>query len=328
MSDTAAKAEAKPKSGADVKIVQGRSPAYPYTSLGRALERVEQVRAAGAARGEFPPETFYKLWDMGAQSSSARQTMAALNHYGLVDYIGRGDNRKVKLSDLALKIALDKQPNSSERAAAIKEAALLPAIHSALYERFGALLPADVVLQTYLCRDMGYNEEAAKGLIDTYKDTLSYAGLDKPKEKSDTPFVDNDELADVPPYPKVGSLVQWTSNGTDQFPAPLKVIALSDDGAWLWVTGSQTAIPVKEVTVIAEPAVAPPAPPAVVAAMFATKIDEGSREEKFALKEGDVRVTYPENMSIESIEDLEAYLQVFFKKARREAGAKKVDTTN
>jgi hypothetical protein len=47
---------------------------------------------------------------------------------------------------------------------------------------------------------------------------------------------------------------------------------------------------------------------------------EKLREEKFALKEGDVRMTYPENMSIESIEDLEAYLQVFFNKARREAG--------
>lgn len=101
----------------------------------------------------------------------------------------------------------------------------------------------------------------------------------------------------------------------------------TDKKLQILLTQEKTADEIRNV--IAEPAVAPPpAPPAVVAAMFATKIDEGSREEKFALKEGDVRVTYPENMSIESIEDLEAYLQVFFKKARREAGAKKVDTTN
>jgi hypothetical protein len=47
---------------------------------------------------------------------------------------------------------------------------------------------------------------------------------------------------------------------------------------------------------------------------------QGLREQKFALKEGDVVITFPEIMSSDSIDDLDAYLQIFLKKARREAG--------
>ncbi len=85
MSDSTNKTDVKAKNPADAKIVQGRNPAYPFIPLSKALERIDTVRSAGAARGEYPPETFYKLWDIGAQSSTARQTMAALNHYGLVE---------------------------------------------------------------------------------------------------------------------------------------------------------------------------------------------------------------------------------------------------
>ncbi len=171
-------AEAK-KSDAP-KIKQGRSPAYPSINLSEAVKRAEQIRDAGATRAEMPPETFYKIWDIGPMSSAARQTMAALNHFGLVDYVGRGDERKVKLSELALKIVLDRQPESSERVVALAKAALSPAIHADLYEKYKSFLPADVVIQTYLTRDKEYNDEAAKNLIAEYKATLAYAGLAEP----------------------------------------------------------------------------------------------------------------------------------------------------
>lgn len=45
----------------------------------------------------------------------------------------------------------------------------------------------------------------------------------------------------------------------------------------------------------------------------------GRREEKFALREGDVQIVYPSDLSIDSVDDLEAYIQVFLKKIRRDA---------
>jgi hypothetical protein len=48
----------------------------------------------------------------------------------------------------------------------------------------------------------------------------------------------------------------------------------------------------------------------------------GVRKSRFALAEGDVVVTFPDNLSADSVEDLDGFWQVFIKKARREAGPK------
>ena len=53
----------------------------------------------------------------------------------------------------------------------------------------------------------------------------------------------------------------------------------------------------------------PPPPPSVLAAVNA-KPRAGVREEKFALKEGDVVISFPEGLSTDSVEDLDDYIQV------------------
>lgn len=46
----------------------------------------------------------------------------------------------------------------------------------------------------------------------------------------------------------------------------------------------------------------------------------GTRKAVFALTEGDVVISFPEEMSPESVNDLADYLEIFMKKAKREAG--------
>ena len=159
------------------KLAQGRSPAYPYIALGKALERVEQVYNAGVGQNPYPPGTFYKVWDVGAKSSAARQTMAALNHFGLVDYVGRGGDREVHLSDLSLKIVQDKRPDSAERTAAIRQAALTPPIHQKLYDKFPPPMPDDVFIAHFLISESRFNDSAAKFVMKEYADTISFAKL-------------------------------------------------------------------------------------------------------------------------------------------------------
>lgn len=48
---------------------------------------------------------------------------------------------------------------------------------------------------------------------------------------------------------RVGDLVQWESQGALQFPKPLRVRMVSDDGQWIAVEGSKTGIPMNEVIV-------------------------------------------------------------------------------
>jgi hypothetical protein len=54
------------------------------------------------------------------------------------------------------------------------------------------------------------------------------------------------------PEPQVGDYVQWTSDGVDQFKPARKVRQIQDRHAW--VDGSQTGIPISEVTVAEPPA--------------------------------------------------------------------------
>ena len=57
-------------------------------------------------------EAAYRVLGFKGASGASRQIVASLNYYGLLDYIGKGNDRKVKLSDLALRIMLDKMRNS------------------------------------------------------------------------------------------------------------------------------------------------------------------------------------------------------------------------
>ncbi len=45
----------------------------------------------------------------------------------------------------------------------------------------------------------------------------------------------------------------------------------------------------------------------------------GARRAVFTLDEGDVIITFPERLSTNSVDDLEEYLKIFMKKARRDA---------
>ena len=53
--------------------------------------------------------------------------------------------------------------------------------------------------------------------------------------------------------------------------------------------------------------------------MAENKLFQGARKEVFALDEGDVVLTFPENISPDSYGDLEGYLNLFLKKAKRKA---------
>jgi len=57
------------------------------------------------------------------------------------------------------------------------------------------------------------------------------------------------------PTLQVGDYVQWTSDGVDQFKAARKITQIQD--RHVWVHGSQTGIPVIEVTVVEAPAPVP-----------------------------------------------------------------------
>jgi hypothetical protein len=142
-------------------------------------------------------EAAYRVLGFKGASGASRQIVASLSYYGLLDYIGRGADRKVRLSDLALRIMLDKLPDSPERTAALREAALKPAIHAKLAEELKLPPPADVIMERFLVLDCEYSESAAATIIKVYRDSLEVAGLNNP-DKIDEPEGD---IVDPPAPP-------------------------------------------------------------------------------------------------------------------------------
>ena len=153
-----------------------RSPAYPYIALPNALEKAAvlwQVEGRHAAAVNVAMQH----WGYKEDSSTGYSCVAALKKFGLVDHEGMGDTRQVRLSDLALTILLDKDPDSDERRDALRAAALGPRIHTELWERYGMELPSDQSLKRYLVLERGFNETAVEELLDEYKQTMTFAGL-------------------------------------------------------------------------------------------------------------------------------------------------------
>ena len=166
-------AEVEEKKGA----VGGRSPAYPFIPLDKALARAEALRKAIGNKADTRVVSAMGHWGYGEKSSGGIQTAAALKHFGLIDDSGSGRDRRLKLSELALRILLDQRPDSVERKQLIQRSALLPKMHQELWERWGRDLPVDAELRHYLLLDRGFNENGAEDFIREYKATISYAGL-------------------------------------------------------------------------------------------------------------------------------------------------------
>jgi hypothetical protein len=69
-------------------------------------------------------------------------------------------------------------PDAEEHAGAIRTAALLPPIHSELWEKYGNELPSDATLEWELTKDRGFTETGAREFIPVYRDTIAYAKLE------------------------------------------------------------------------------------------------------------------------------------------------------
>lgn len=148
-----------------------RSPSFPFISLREAVDRARAFYEA-EQRNAARPETAAAHWGYSPKSSGGKQTIAALRAFGLLE----GDTL-VKLSGRALRILLDERQGSEERERLLKQAALLPPLHSRLWERYGADLPSAQTLRLSLILDEGFNENSVDDFLTEYKETLEFARL-------------------------------------------------------------------------------------------------------------------------------------------------------
>ncbi len=169
----------------DDKTPRFRSPPYPSVPLAKAIERAGALYSK-ALHHSVPIAVVAQAWNYGGKSSGLFGTIAALIHFGLLTDTGSGDKRRFQLTDSAIRIIRDPDPNSGKRQAALRAAALNPSIHSELWEKYGAAGVSgmvDVALKSYLTLDRTddggspFSDSAANELIQQYRATMTFAGL-------------------------------------------------------------------------------------------------------------------------------------------------------
>lgn len=216
---------------------QQRSPRYPSVSLPDAITAARALWAK-EKRTAVNGEVLAKAVGYKSNSGPARSLVGAMRQYGLLEKHGTG----LRLSDVAMHI-IHSAAGSKEQLLAISEAALTPELFRDLDSTHSDA--SEDAIASYLILKKGFSEGGARLAASTYKDTLSLA---KPTGQGCPPK--REDLEDpVIGTAKVGDLVQWESQGVLQFREPVRVRALSEDGAWAFVEGSETGIPIKELIV-------------------------------------------------------------------------------
>lgn len=155
---------------------RSRSPNYPAIPLPAALDRARILYTAEKGH-PTPVDTVLRHWGHRPRSGAGLVAIAALLQFGLADDEGRGATRRVRLSDLGLRIIRDDRPDSVERDALIREAALRPPIHHELLEQFEGSLPSDENLRYMLKVDRSFTDTGAHAFIKEFRNTIEFAGL-------------------------------------------------------------------------------------------------------------------------------------------------------
>jgi hypothetical protein len=215
------------------KTPRFRSPPYPALPLNRAMDRAMQLYGK-ALHHSVPISVAGNAWEYGIKSSGLFATVAALKQFGLLTDEGSGDKRRLKLTDLAIRLARYADPNSEKRRSAIRSAALAPKIHAELWEKYGAAGASgamDVVVKSYLTADRAddgeaaYSAAAADELVQEYRQTMSFSGwLD-----SNAPFAESEELLSDSSAPE--TLGQTTQDDQKSFSRPLPLASASKERA-------------------------------------------------------------------------------------------------
>lgn len=151
-----------------------RSPSFPFISLGKALDR---ARAVAEAHKRSPARllTVGETWGYAPQSSGLLQTAAALKGYGLMEDIGKGQDRRVQLTDLAWRILFDTRPGAREQA--IREAALRPRLFAEYATHWLPERPSDNHCLSELHLDRSFTQAAADLFLRVFDETVAFANL-------------------------------------------------------------------------------------------------------------------------------------------------------
>ncbi|MFP5518050.1 MAG: hypothetical protein ACLGJC_33845 [Alphaproteobacteria bacterium] len=156
----------------DSQARKQRSPSSPFIPLKRAVQRAEEFFRSFKRHPARVPDVV-TAWGYELKSSGGLQTIAALKQFGLLDDIGLGEARRLKLSDLAMRILEDQRAGAKQKALA--DAALRPRLIAEYFEIWGYDRPTSQHCISELKFEKNFNDDAARRFLSVYDETIPYA---------------------------------------------------------------------------------------------------------------------------------------------------------
>ena len=276
-----------------------RSPEFPFIPLNEAIPKVEQLISANQ-RHSARIKTLAPLWNYSAASSSFLRVVAALRSFGLVEEIGSGDDRKISVSDLGMKVVSDKRPGARE--SAIQKAFESCTILNDYRQKWGSKRPSDPVCISELTLDNGFTDQAARKFISVYDDSVAFVGINGSDEVP-LSVTQSSEQSVI----DVGMFVQWEQGGVLQLPQAAKLTGFSGDGKFAFVQGHEAGIPRGELVKAEMPADQTRQKPQ--AHKRATGGGE-TTEATYPIPEGTCTLIYPKGISQKSAQRLKKWLDL------------------
>ena len=175
----------------DAKKQKHRSPAYTSIGLKEAVEKA-RVIWEHEKRNEVAVDVAAGHWKVAAKSSTTLMAVSALKKFGLITDRGSGDQRYLKLTDLAYNI-LRAEPNTPAWISFVQKAALLPTIIAELWESDKENPKSTPSLKKYLEFEKHFNPAVIDEFIQSYRDTISFAKLGIGDKVLTDGVIDNDQ---------------------------------------------------------------------------------------------------------------------------------------
>lgn len=155
-----------------------RSPNYPAFSLADAIERARKLWEFEKT-GSVPVALALSHWGYTPKSSSGARCLSTMLAFELIEDVGKGDQKMVRLSERGRLLVRHPDPESDEYQSAIRSAALAPRMHREVWEfvQSNGTWPSDKALRWKLEDSHGFAEQAISQFLTELRATFALARI-------------------------------------------------------------------------------------------------------------------------------------------------------
>ena len=197
-----------------------RSPSHPSVSLPVAIERAKQFHETWGG-SEIDLKDSFSSWGYKPRSGVGNQLVAAMISFGLLHSSGKGQQRRFKISEVALAELFNRNLETGNTSSAIPEFALKPVIYQVLWERWGFDMPSSRKIKNFLVGELGFNQKVVERFLRDYLDSIALArehglidhGSGPREDDTDLDFSDDSQVLVEEPTPT--SFAEYRGDDTD-----------------------------------------------------------------------------------------------------------------